>query len=52
MIVAIRRGSGAFVATPGPDEVLDAGDVLIGVGSKDEIRRLEQLFAPMGAGVG
>jgi voltage-gated potassium channel len=49
MIVAIRRSSGAFVATPGPDEVLDAGDVLIGVGSKDEIHRLEELFAPGGA---
>jgi len=46
MIVAIRRGSGAFVATPAPDSVLDAGDVLIGVGSADEIRRLEELFAP------
>jgi voltage-gated potassium channel len=51
MIVAIRRGTGAFVATPGPDEVLGTGDVLIGVGSKDEIRRLEELFAPQGAGV-
>ncbi len=46
MIVAIRRGTGAFVATPGPDEVLDGGDVLIAVGSKDEIRRLEARFAP------
>jgi K+/H+ antiporter YhaU regulatory subunit KhtT len=26
--------------------VLEAGDVLIGVGSTDEIHRLEQLFAP------
>ena len=51
MIVAIRRGTGAFIATPGPDEVLGTGDVLIGVGSKDEIRRLEELFAPQGAGV-
>jgi voltage-gated potassium channel len=51
MIVAIRRPTGAFIATPGPDEVLGTGDVLIGVGSKDEIRRLEELFAPQGAGV-
>ena len=49
MIVAIRRGSGAFVDRTGPDAVLDAGDVLIGVGSADEIRRLEELFAPRGA---
>ncbi len=46
MIVAIRRGSGAFVTAPAPDAVLDAGDVLIGVGTADEIRRLEELFAP------
>ena len=52
MIVAIRRGGGTFVATPGPDEVLGAGDVLIGVGSKDEIHRLEELFAPRVVGVG
>jgi voltage-gated potassium channel len=52
MIVAIRRGAGAFVATPGPDEVLDIGDVLIAVGSKEEIHRLEELFAPRAVGVG
>lgn len=52
MIVAIRRGSGAFVTAPAPDVVLDAGDVLIGVGSADEIRRLEALFAPGDAGIG
>ena len=51
MIVALRRGSGAFVATPAPDAVLDAGDVLIGVGSADEIGRLEELFAPREPGV-
>ena len=51
MIVAIRRGSGAFIATPGPDEVLDTGDVLIGVGSKEEIRLLEELFAPRRVGI-
>jgi len=52
MIVAIRRGSAAFVTAPAPDAVLDAGDVLIGVGSADEIRRLEELFAPGDVGVG
>jgi K+/H+ antiporter YhaU regulatory subunit KhtT len=28
--------------------VLDEGDVLIGVGTSDEIRALEDLFAPSG----
>jgi len=46
MILAIRRGRGPFVRAPAGGEVLEAGDVLIGVGSTDEIHRLEQLFAP------
>jgi K+/H+ antiporter YhaU regulatory subunit KhtT len=32
--------------TPGPDALLEEGDVLIGVGTTDEMRRLEELFAP------
>jgi len=51
MIVAIRRGDGAFVTAPAQDEVLTAGDVLIGVGSADEIRRLEELFATREVGI-
>jgi voltage-gated potassium channel len=46
MIVAIRRGSGAFVTAPTADAVLDVGDVLIGVGSAEDIRKLDALFAP------
>jgi voltage-gated potassium channel len=46
VIVALRRGSGAFDTAPTPDVVLAEGDVLIGVGSTDEIGRLEALFAP------
>ena len=52
MIVALRRGSEAFVTGPAPDSVLDVGDVLIGVGSADQIRRLEEIFAPGDARVG
>jgi voltage-gated potassium channel len=52
MIVAIRRDSGAFDTAPAPDVVLNVGDVLIGVGSPDEIRRLEGLFAPGDGRVG
>ena len=51
MIVAIRRGSGAFVTAPTADAVLDVGDVLIGVGSAEDIRKLEALFAPLETGV-
>ncbi|MSO95437.1 MAG: potassium channel protein [Thermoleophilia bacterium] len=46
MIVALRRGVDAFVTAPAADSVLDVGDVLIGVGSADQIRRLEEIFAP------
>jgi voltage-gated potassium channel len=49
MIVAVRRHTGAFDATPGPDVVLEAGDILIGVGTPDELSVLERLFAPGGA---
>ena len=42
MIVAIRHGSGPFATAPPPDTVLAVGDVLIGAGSADEIRRLER----------
>jgi voltage-gated potassium channel len=46
VVVALRRGDGTFDITPGGDAVLNTGDVLIGVGTTDEIRRLEELFAP------
>jgi voltage-gated potassium channel len=46
IVVALRKPDGSFDTTPEPDTPLDVGDVLIGVGSPDEIRRLEDLFAP------
>ncbi len=52
MIVALRRGTDAFVTAPPPETVLDAGDVLIGVGSTDEIHQLEELFAPKDVVIG
>jgi len=45
IIVALRKPDGTFDTTPEPDVRIDAGDVLIGVGSPDEIARLENLFA-------
>jgi voltage-gated potassium channel len=51
MIIAIRKADGRFDTTPSPDAVLEHGDVLIGVGTQEEISRLEELFAP-GASVG
>jgi voltage-gated potassium channel len=46
IIVAIRKRDGTFDTTPSPDEPIEAGDVLIGVGTPQEIRKLEDFFAP------
>jgi voltage-gated potassium channel len=46
VIVALRRKDGTFDSTPDPDEVLETGDVMIAAGSSDELRKLEELFAP------
>ncbi len=51
--VAIRHRDGRSDATPSPDAEFQAGDVVIGVGTSEELRLLEQLFAPReAAGVG
>jgi len=49
MIVALRKHDGTFDATPSPDALIDVGDVLIGVGTPEEIRSLEDFFAPQEA---
>ncbi|HEY7017084.1 MAG TPA: potassium channel protein [Gaiellaceae bacterium] len=46
MIVALRKRDGTFDTTPTPDATLDAGDVMIAAGTPEELRRLEELFAP------
>jgi voltage-gated potassium channel len=46
MIVALRKRDGTFDTTPDPDATLDVGDVIIAAGTPDELRRLEELFAP------
>ena len=50
-IVAVAKRGGAYHTRPSPDTVFDEGDVVIGVGTNDEIRALEDLFQPTGAGV-
>jgi len=46
LVVSLRRADGSFDTTPEPDTPIEVGDVLIGVGSPDEIQALEDLFAP------
>jgi voltage-gated potassium channel len=45
IIVALRKRDGTFDTTPEPDAVIEAGDVIVGVGTSDELQRLEDLFA-------
>ena len=46
IIVALRKRDGSFDTTPEPDVTVDPGDVIVGVGTNDELRKLEDLFAP------
>jgi voltage-gated potassium channel len=46
MIVALRKRDGTFDTTPTPEALLDVGDVMIAAGTPEELRRLEELFAP------
>src|ERR671931_503628 len=46
LVVAIRKRDGTLDVTPEGGAVFEAGDVLIGVGTTDELAKLEQLFAP------
>jgi voltage-gated potassium channel len=52
LVIALRKADGSFDATPAADALLEEGDVLIGVGTIEEMRRLEELFAPREAAVG
>jgi voltage-gated potassium channel len=45
-IAAIRRVDGTYDTSPSADLVVGEGDVVVGVGRSDEIRALEELFAP------
>ena len=45
IIIALRKADGTFDTTPEPDEVLHPGDVLIGVGTPEELRKLEDMFS-------
>ena len=52
LVVSLRKADGSFDTTPEPDTPIQVGDVLIGVGSPDEIRALEDLFGPREAVAG
>ena len=52
LVVALRKRDGSFDTTPTPEAILDVGDVLIAAGTEEELRALEQIFAPRKAVVG
>jgi voltage-gated potassium channel len=46
LVVALRKRDGTFDTTPTPEATLESGDVLIAAGTDEELRLLENLFAP------
>ena len=48
IIIALRKKDGTFDTTPEPDVAIEPGDVIVGVGTTDELRRLEDLFSVAG----
>jgi voltage-gated potassium channel len=45
IIVALRKRDGTFDTTPEPEALIEPGDVIVGVGTSEELQRLEDLFA-------
>jgi len=45
LVLAIRRGDGTFVTNPSPGIAIDAGDVLISVGTEEQLQALDELAA-------
>ena len=45
IIIALRKKDGTFDTTPEPDVTIETGDVLVSVGTTEELRALEDLFA-------
>jgi voltage-gated potassium channel len=45
LVLAIRRADGTFIANPSPEVLIENGDVLIGVGTADQLTALAHLVA-------
>jgi len=46
LVIALRKADGSFDPTPDSDALLEERDVLIGVGTTEEMAKLEALFVP------
>lgn len=51
-IVALRKHNGALEVRPSKETLLEESDVIVGIGSPSEIRKLERMFEPREAVVG
>lgn len=51
VIIALRRPNGSLDPTPSPGTVLEEGDIMVAAGSRQDMERLEELFAPRGGAV-
>jgi voltage-gated potassium channel len=47
VIVAVRRSDGRLEAQPTPDLMVEAGDLLVAIGTPESLERLESLFQPV-----
>jgi voltage-gated potassium channel len=45
LVLAIRRPDGSFIANPSPEHVIEAGDVLISVGTEEQLGALADFAA-------
>ncbi len=45
LVLAIRRPDGSFITNPSPEEPIETGDVLIGVGTEDQLTSLGDFVA-------
>jgi voltage-gated potassium channel len=48
-VVAVRKSDGTLEVRPSKDTRLEENDVIVGIGSPDEITRLERIFEPRAA---
>ncbi|MEL7314868.1 MAG: potassium channel protein [Cyanobacteria bacterium J06559_3] len=47
LILAIRRADTSLIVGPNADTLLCSGDLVIGMGTSDELRRLSQILSPI-----
>jgi voltage-gated potassium channel len=50
IIVAIKKEAGHMRFNPAPETLLEAGDILLAIGHKDQLAQLETLANPRAVG--